>query len=284
MKKLSSFSLVIALVALFFWGCEKKGTPPSLPPVGTFSIDFSDFLPGKKSATIDFQNKGIAAVENGNWTAASTIAGIWNLIIALNIVVPVASFNLAVNNTPVYLDNKKWEWKYNYLRIGATYKARLTGQIRSSDIKWEMYIAREGAGAFAEFLWFEGTSGLDGKSGQWILNHSQQFQEPMLQIDWTLNGGNIGSIKYTYIRDLKDNRTTDTFKDSYIEYGLTTNTLNAFFNVHLNITGTANDFEDVNIKWSTTVHNGQIQSLYYFQDAKWHCWDGNGNNTTCPAK
>jgi hypothetical protein len=281
MKKLSSITLIITLLAGLFWGCEKKGDPPALPPAGSMIIDFNEFIGIKKSAFITEEVKGNAAIENTNWTNAATVATIWNTILALNIAVPVASFELAVNNKPVYLDNKKWEWKYNVPVVGATFKARLTGQIRSSDIKWEMYISREGVGGFGEFLWFEGTSALDGKSGQWILNHSQQFQEPMLQIDWEVTGTVIGNIKYTYIRVLKNDRSTDTFKDSYIEYGLTTSTLNASYTVHFDLSGIANDFEDVNIEWSTTAHNGRIKANYYYLNDLWHCWDGNGNDVTC---
>ena len=281
MKKISFVSLIIVFLAALFWSCEKNGNPPSLPPSETMTIDFSNFTTGKKSATIDFQTKGIATVSNNNWLLASTTAGFWNIILTVNLAIPVAAFKKALDNNPVYIDDKKWEWKYSVNVIGAVYYARLTGQIQSNDIKWEMYVSRDGVGAFAELLWFYGTSALDGKSGQWILNHSQQFPESMLQIDWTLNGTSIGGIKYTYIRELKDNRTTDLFKTSYIEYGLTTNTLNAFYNIHYNISSTINDFKDVLIEWSTTNHNGHIKAAHYFQDNNWHCWDGTGNDVTC---
>ena len=46
--------------------------------------------------------------------------------------------------------------------FGATYTARLTGEIRTDDIQWEMYITRTGINAYAEFKWYEGTSDLDG--------------------------------------------------------------------------------------------------------------------------
>jgi hypothetical protein len=281
MKKLTSITITAILLAGLFWGCEKKGNPPSLPPSGSMTIDFKEFTGTKKSAFISGKAKGSISVENVNWTNAATVATIWNTILALNIAVPVASFKLAVNNKPVYLDNKKWEWRYSVPVIGATYQARLTGQIRSSDIKWEMYISREGIGGFGEFLWFEGTSAPDGKSGQWILNHSQEFKEPMLQIDWEVTGTEIGNIKYTYIRDKKNDRSTDTFKGSFIEYGITTSTLNAFYTVHLDVSGIANDFENIYIEWSTTSHNGRIKANYYYQNDLWHCWDGNGNDVTC---
>jgi hypothetical protein len=278
MKNLFSILIAITLVGGLFWGCKKKGDPPVLPPSETMLIDFSEFVIPSKSSIIE---SNVRSVENSNWDLASSVAGLWNIILAAKLAVPVAAFQHAVDNQPVYLDNKKWEWSYSVSAIGSTYKARLTGQIRDTDIKWEMYIAKEGVGAFTEFLWFEGTTEPDGKSGQWILNHSQILKVPMLQIDWTLNGTSVGSIKYTYIMELNESGDPETFKGSYIEYGLTTNTLNAYYTVHLNITGIENDFEDVFIEWSTSAHNGRIKSGYFFQDELWHCWDGSGNNVDC---
>jgi hypothetical protein len=270
MKKSASFLLVIILMAVIFSGCEKKENPPTLPPAGTMSINFSNFVNSKKSLSV---------ADKTNWTLAATTAGVWNILLAVNLVIPVVSFELAVNNTPVYLDNK-WVWKYNFNGIGATYKARLTGQVISGNVKWEMYISRDGIGAFDELLWYEGTSKTDGTSGQWVLNHSQQFPEPMLQIDWEAAGSKIGKIKYTYIRDKKDDRTTEPFKGSYIQYGLTTNILNAFYDVHQN-TGVVNVYNDIFIEWNTTTHNGHIKATSYFQDNLWHCWNETGDNITC---
>jgi hypothetical protein len=281
MKNTVSVFLTIILLTGLFLGCEKKkDAPPALPPLETMSIDFSNFASPTKGGIPGSEFKGIAATDKSNWTLASTVAGVWNLILAVNLAVPVASFGAAVNTTPVFLENSTWQWTYNFNVIGATYKARLTGQVRTSDVKWEMYISREGIGAFAELLWYQGTSNLDGKSGQWILNHSQAFPEPMLQIDWTASGKTVANIKYTYIREKKDDRTVDTFKNSFIEYGLTTNTLNAFYNVHQN-TGVANVFNDVSIEWSTTTHNGHIKASSYFQDSLWHCWNETGDNVVC---
>jgi hypothetical protein len=76
------------------------------------------------------------------------------------------------------------------------------GLVQTDSVKWEMFISKDGAGAFTEFTWFTGTSALDGKGGRWILNNSQLFQEPTLQIDWSVTDNAIGNIKYTYIRAL----------------------------------------------------------------------------------
>jgi hypothetical protein len=280
MKKLTTVLLITALIAVIFSGCKKNSdNAPSLPPAKSMTIDFSNFTTVKKS--VDISNQANSTLTNANWFLASTTAGFWNIILTVNLVVPVAAFKAAIDNKPVLTGDKKWQWSYTANAVGATYNARLTGEIRTNDVKWEMYISRTGAGAFSEFLWFSGTSALDGKSGQWILNLSQTFQEPFLQIDWIVTGTDIGSIKYTYIRDLKDNRTPDLFKTSYIEYGLKSQTLNGFYNIHFNNSTTISDFKDVYIEWSTTAHNGHIKALHYYQDSNWHCWDGTGLDVTC---
>jgi hypothetical protein len=281
MRKLLSLTLLIAIVILLFGGCKKTDTAPALPPANSMSIDFSNFTSGTKSANSDLQLKGISAASSVNWLLAATTAAVWNTILTGTLVVPVAAFNKAIDNTPVNIADKTWQWKFSVSSVGVTYNARLTGEVGSSAVTWKMYISRDGAGAFSEFLWFYGTSALDGKSGQWILNHSQLFQEPLLQIDWVVTGTDIGNIKYTYIRDLKDNRTTDLFKNSYITYGLTSTTLNAFYTIHFNNSTTTTDFKDVYIEWSTTAHNGHIKAQHYYQDTNWHCWDGSGLDVTC---
>jgi hypothetical protein len=280
MKKLTSLLLITALIAVSFQGCKKTtDNAPSLPPANSMTIDFTNFTAKKKS--VDISSQGTNTLTNVNWFRASTTAGFWNLILTVNLVVPVAAFKAAIDNKPVLISDKKWQWSYVANAVGATYNARLTGEIRTSDVKWEMYISKTGAGAFAELLWFSGTSTLDGKSGQWVLNLSQAFPEPFLQIDWTVTGKDIGSIKYTYIRDLKDNRTTDWFKTSYIEYGLKSQTLNGYYNIHFNNSTTSNDFKDVFIEWNTTAHNGHIKALHYYQDSNWHCWNGTGQDEVC---
>jgi hypothetical protein len=197
---------------------------------------------------------------------------LWKLIINTTLAVPVASFKLAVNQVPVYLDVKTWQWSYNVSVASVTYKARLTGLIRSSDVQWKMYITKEGTGGFAEFVWFEGTSRLDGKGGQWILNQSSQSPGALLQIDWTKTGTTIGSVKYTYLKN-------DSFKTSYIEYGLTSSTLNAYYTIHYY---NSLKFSDVNVEWNTTTKNGRVKCLDYLGDLNWYCWDANKINITCP--
>lgn len=276
MKKIINLLLILALVSGLLSGCKKdKGDPPVLPPAESLEIDFSNFETGKKSADIVLP-KGI---ENANWEFAAGVAAIFRGVIFTTLAVPVLSFRAAANQDPVYLDDKMWQWSYEAPVFTDTYKARLTGQIRTSDVEWKMYITKEGgAGAFSEFLWFQGTSNLDGKGGQWTLNHSPQFKEPVLQINWTKTGANIATIKYTYIRTLNNSRQPDPFKTSFIEYGTQSGTYNSYYTIYYY---NGADFSDLEVEWSSTGRNGRVMCEQFFSDDLWHCWDGNYVNITC---
>jgi hypothetical protein len=272
MKKSLIIILAIILSAGVFNACKKnKGEPPVLPSSESMAIDFSNFGTGKKSASEISYPKG---TETSSWEFAAGVAFVWNTIIYTTLAVPVKAFQLAANTNPTYIDSQTWQWNYNATVLNVSYKARLTGQIGTSNVQWKMYITREGTGGFNEFLWFQGTSDFDGTQGQWILNLSPQNNVQVVQIDWSKPGETTGTIKFTYIKS------GDPFKDSYIEYGLTSNTLNAYYNIHY-YNSTYQQFYDVNVEWSTTQHNGRVKCPAFFGNSDWYCWDGNYINVTC---
>ncbi len=78
-------------------------------------------------------------------------------------------------------------------------------------------------------------------------------------------------IKYTYIK-------TDAYNTSYIEYGLTTNSLNAYYTIHY---WNGTKFSDINVEWNTTTFNGRVKSPDYLLDTNWYCWDSNKLNIVC---
>jgi hypothetical protein len=269
MKKVLSVVLIVVLSLGLFPGCKKdKGEPPALPPAESMTIDFSNFTSAKKSLEILPGEKGTA---NSNWEYAATVAGLWNLIINSTLAVPVLAYKTALNQTAVYVSAKNWQWSYTVTFLNATYKARLTGLIRSGDVQWKMYVSKDGTNNFAEFLWFEGTSKLDGSGGQWILYQSPTVTDAIVQIDWTKTATGVGYVKYTYVKN-------DSFKNSVIEYGLTASDLNAYYTIHY---FNSVKFSDVSIEWNTTTHNGHVKSVDYLGDANWYCWDANKINTVC---
>ena len=273
MQKLKYLSLILILSSVLFTFCKKnKGDSPVLPPQESMSIDFSNFDTQSKSALDSY---GLKGTENSNWDFAAGVATVWKLIINTTLIVPVTTFKLAAKEVPAYVSAKNWQWSYTADVAGVTYKARLTGLIGATDVTWKMYITKEGTGSFTDFLWFEGTSKLDGSSGLWTLYQSPQVPAAMLQIDWTASGASIASIKYTFIKS------GDPFLNSYIEYAFTTGALNAYYTIHY-YNPAILKFSDVNIEWNTTTLNGRVKSIDYLNDIGWHCWDSNKINIKCP--
>ncbi|MFC2104253.1 hypothetical protein ACFLS4_02750 [Bacteroidota bacterium] len=275
------FSLIFVLP--FFIGCEEDDTPtaPDLPPYGSMAIDFSNFTVNSKS--LNDLNKLFAEGDfktSTNYEFAAGHVGFWSLLLTVTLAVPVASFYASFQHTPTYLGNNKWQWTYDVTGFATTHTARLTGMLRTSDIKWEMYITRTGVGAYPEFKWFEGISNLDDNSGQWILYHSYDFQDELLQIDWTKSGDDIGEITYTYVRELDNNNETDLFNGSYITYGLQSDYFDAYYFIHFYNIWTS-QFVDIDIEWSTTEYYGHVKAEHKFGDTDWHCWDDYGVDIDC---
>lgn len=264
MKKIIALLLFTIFIISLPTSCKKdKGSPPTMPLASTMKIDFSNFESGKKSGDV-LISKG---TENSNFEFAALVAGYWDLLLFATLWVPVRSYEIAIDQTPVSIGDNTWQWSYTATIATVSYKARLTGQIRSSDVLWQMYITKEGGtNPFAEFMWFSGTSKLDGTGGQWTLNLSSANPVPILQIDWTGTSFNAETIKYTYVK------TGDSWNGSYIEYGKTTGTYDAYYTVHY-WNGSA--FSDVNIEWSTTGNNGRVKCFDEFGDTDWHLWDSN---------
>ncbi len=279
MKKLFSGFLAITLVYLMCVSCESKKDPPELPPYESMAIDFSKFTVNETKSAVDGLKSTEAVGVNYGYSALNV--GVFNLILTGTLVVPVACFYNSFTQNPVFLGDATWQWSCDYTAFGGTYHARLTGEVRSEDVKWEMYISRDGIGAFGEFMWYEGTSLSDGSGGQWTLKHSQQFQEPMLRIDWERTGTEVGKVKYTNIRELDDTRNPNVQYGAFIEYGLVGGDLNAYYDIHVFDTWTLHDFADVNIEWSTVTYNGRVKSPLFFGNEDWHCWDGYGADITC---
>lgn len=280
MKKFTISLAVLFLAVVLLNSCEKKDEkPPELPPYNSMAIDFSKLSNDTKST----DGINLTDASKLNFALSAITVSYWNFILGVTLAVPVASFYKSFDTEPTYLGNKKWQWGYTVTTIGGNYNARLIGTIGQSDVTWEMYISKSGIGGFEEFLWFEGTSNLDGKSGQWILNESPLEKQAVLQIDWTRTSDVVGNVKYTYIRESDNGIVEQLSNGSYLNYGLAEGDYNAFYTIHYNTRDKeANPFMNVNIEWSTTVYNGRIKAEHYYSNTDWHCWDSLGSDAVCP--
>ena len=270
----------VLLGVLIFFSCNKEDSSkaPVIPPFETMVIDFGEMTASSaKSETVEGQTEILTKT---NWAYSAISVGFWNVMIGTTLAVPVASFHAASNKMPVQLDDHTWQWSYSVDGFTSQYTARLVGEIQTNRIKWEMYVSKTGVNPFDEFLWFEGTSNTDGKSGQWILYLSPEFQEEVIQIDWKKEGNDVGEVKYTYVRELNNDRMPDDYKGSYLIYGLQDQVFDAFVSIHV-YQSQSDNFTDSFIEWSHSDFSGRVKALAYFGDNDWHCWDSNGNDLIC---
>ena len=269
MKQLS-FALIVLFLAYSCKKDERVKDAPELPPVETMVINFGELANAEKSVSM----------VKTNWLYSAATVGIWNTIIGTTFAVPVAAFTSAFKYQATKIDDLVWQWEYTVDGFTSQYTARLVGILESNQVKWEMYITKTGINPFDEFLWFEGTSKLDGTNGQWILYHSAAFPEETVQIDWVRESGEVGQIKYTYVRELNDQRVADKFNGSTLTYGLKEGDFDIYVNVH------AFDFQsqmfyDTYIEWNRTSYNGHVKAELFFNDTDWHCWNSLGDDVDC---
>jgi len=285
MKNLRVYGMFLLFALVFTASCENSDDVPAgdnnlaLPLYESMVIDFSDFTDDSnsgKSTALVYDNKA----PNGNWFFSRIVVGVWNSALFNTLAVPVAAFKSAFSNTPEDLGDNKWQWTYSVDGFTSEYTARLTGKVTGEEVLWEMYITKIGIGAFEEFLWFSGSSAMDGNSGYWLLNESAEKPEALLKIDWERSNDEIGNIRYTWVRELDEQENDDMFKDSYLEYGLQDGDFNAYFEAYA-YDSNKQDFSDVRIEWSRITFVGRVRSFDYFEDEEWHCWDSNGDDIQC---
>ena len=273
---------LLAFVLVFNVSCDKSEdnvdtNALELPPYESMAMDFSDFLDdssdsGKQSAS--------AAKVGENWLYPRIVVGFWNTALFTNLAVPVISFKGAFAHKAELIGENTWQWSYTVDGFASEYTARLTGELTSEEVIWKMYVTKIGTGAFDEFLWFSGVSDLDGNSGEWTLYQSPERPHRMIDIEWSRENDEIGSIKYTWVREMNDEDSDDLFMGSYLEYGLQDGDYDVFYNVHV-YDAQYEEFVDVNIEWNSTDFYGRVMAYTHFEDELWHCWDSTGEDVAC---
>ena len=130
--------LAFTMLALLTAGCDKQAgnnqpedvaTPPEIPPISTFIMDFGKFaspktltynqdhqLMGIQLVTFNQQNSAISSIDikttgsHKNWNYAVLNVGLWSVVIVVGLVVPVAAFVESFKHEPV--QNPGLETKY----------------------------------------------------------------------------------------------------------------------------------------------------------------------------
>lgn len=254
-----------------------SNSAPDLPPIESLAINFSAFT--DNYSTSPEQIEGLSASESyGSFATAYLTVAIWNTLLYQTLIVPVIAYEYAFTQTPVKIDDNTWQWSYTLGGNYTDYSAILTAEVLDSSVEWEMKITCNGTNAYAEFLWFEGSSQTDGSAGSWTLNHSYEFQEPVITLDWEASGGEINNTVYQFVRELDDNRDTNPFYGSTLEYGINEES-NIYYYYIYYYNEYVEDFVDVDIEMDMDDSSGRIKSTNW--DSEWHCWDNTFQDIDC---
>ncbi len=276
MKRIHFFFALLLSIS-FFTACE-KGTvspepvvpeeTPTIPPLESFVMPFSNFA--------DLDTSGVAGAADTrdsyqNWFYAGTNILVWNTVLTINMVVPIATFRESFNHNPVFVGNGTWEWAYDTNVNGVIHKAALRGKFINAgqDVNWTMTVSK--VGGFSNMEFYSGVVAADGSKASWTLNHRPNNPEPLIAIDYEKDPTtNDEWIRYTNIvPNNPDN-------GDYIEYRTHSDlTFNRAYDVFLS----ENNF--LQIEWDEPAGDGRVKNHFKFGDDEWHCWDADQMDMDC---
>jgi len=263
-------AIVILAAAFLSTTCRSTTEPdenaPLLPPETSMVIGFDDFMSTSAGIVL-----GSTSAVGTNWTRSAVIVVGWNAILGTVLATPVAAFIAAASREGEPQEDGSWAWAYDFAVGGVSHSARLEGSFVPQGVQWNMFITK--ADEYSNFHWFSGVSNILATSGQWNLNLNPTDPTAFMQIDWSRNPTTgAGDIKYTnVIPGANEN-------GAYIAYGLTTQSLDAFYEIF----SAASD-NMTSIEWNRSTKEGRVADELFYGDAEWHCWDGDLEDTVCSS-
>lgn len=267
--KIFPILFVIGAIGLIV-SCEDETTNPldqipTIPSQSTMLIDFGEF---PDTSIVEKTNFPLATKMNWGW--AATNVAVWNSILTLNFVIPVAAFREAFNHQPVLQSDGSWLWQYDIEVQEENYTAKLFGKTITEGVEWRMLLSK--SGAYTDFEWFTGLSNLPATEGTWMLNKNPESPVPYISVEWSRNTQEeTAEIKYTLI-------SPSLAQDgSYIHYGKTNDVpMNRFYRIYK-----SEEENLIDIQWNYESHFGRVMDMLHFQDKNWHCWDSKLDDTEC---
>ena len=271
-RSIESLFTILFAVSLLLVSCSDSTTgtgeqqPPQLPPASSMQADFSTFDSANPKPVSADQTSAMT-----NFYTAVSATTLAKAIIELNVAIPKAIFSKAENIKPELNSEGQWEWTYSASTNGQSFKARLAGSVSANDtVDWKMYITIDTLDYKADnFMFFEGTTTLDGKEGTWIyydLNKPDQ-QVKVSKMDWTIDSETSKTLTLEVLSNRNDNR-GDT-----ITYTLDGSVKTVTF------LDTSKD-ETTEIQWNDETKAGYVISPNYNGGVK-SCRDQNFQDTAC---
>ena len=276
MKLNKIFSLFLISTILFtYTSCEKDENPttPQLPPIEAFAMDFSDFNnPDYAGEMKKSSNSLIDPYRNFGHSFFTVKA--WNTIASLIMAIPTATYAAALNETPEYLGDNSWEWKFDVQVHSFSYSARLiTKRISNEEFRAEMFVSASSSvfESFQDFKWFEGIIRYDLTHAEWTLYESPANNVALLSMEWNKDfETGLWDITYTNVKAGSEEN------GSYIRFELTDDEQ---YDARYTVSTTEGLAK---IEWNRESKAGRVMNESFYGDTLWHCWNEMLQDTECP--
>lgn len=281
MQRLKAILPVLIILGAFtilgLAGCEStdptgpNDAPPEIPPAATFQMNFDDFQQngaGKRLA----ENSGaqeIMSKQNWGWAAANVL--VWNVVLTVNLVVPVAAFLESFNHSPVQQDDGSWLWSYEVFVAGVQHTAKLSALRDGDNIDWKMLVSKQNH--YTDFEWFTGRSNGQNTEGSWTLNAKPADPTPYLGILWHRDT-ETGSSDIQYTNIIPEHAENGGFIFAAIRPDSLRDAAYNIFNKGLD--------NHTDIDWNRITKEGRVRDALHFNDAGlWHCWNNVLEDINC---
>jgi hypothetical protein len=232
---------------------------PDLPPENAFVQDMSDF------------GNAAALRTEAHYTYAALNVAVWNTLLYVNLVVPVAAWHEVRDTEPVWnAQAEAWVWTKNFTLNSIDYTANLHGSIENGDSRWAMYVSQEGG--YQDFLWYEGQARLIPTSGDWTLYQDPDNNEPYIDIEWE-NDLNSEYDNIKYINSIPNHPG----KDGYIHYGrVEDESYEVFYDIFL-----SDKNQLIEIDYNDMSTAGRIKDSQFYGNEEWKCWNEAHQDISC---
>lgn len=256
--------ILVASLALAGASCKKKkdnppipDTPPTLPPIESLEMDFSDFnsLPTKGTAKI---------IEDTyvNYTVAHTYVSFWKDLLEEDLLaIPVAGLANALTKTGQEVSSDTFEWTLSFSAQSISYTGKLVAVKGTSSFTMELNIAPSSSPT-STFKYFDATVSNDLSSADWNIYKNSSGSVKVLDGLYSYNAiSEFESLGFTYVEPSQ----TETNSSIVYNYVPAADYDGAFY--------MSMSDGDVDVEWDILSNAGRVMSLADFADSDWHCWN-----------
>ncbi len=169
-------------------GTEDVGEPPEIPEITAAQPDFSYFSQSKEKSKL-LDEHAFSNAQNTALTAQGLFA--FGQFFTF--------FGMAENEEPEFEDGQ-WVWTYSITSDGESLDFTLTANVNESagEVNWAYFITYTGGDVdYQDYKFMEGTTSLDGSSGDWQINDFDEgTTDAVLSYEW--DTGDDGDLTATF--------------------------------------------------------------------------------------